>query len=169
MQIKPVRVVSGDPRVARATALARVLDSAFRIPGTRIRIGLDPLIGFIPGIGDAIGLAIGGYFVWAAWRIGAPPVVLGRMLGNAGLDALVGAVPLLGDLFDVAFRAHQRNARLLEAYADAPGRTTSRERRKLWVLVAALVALVLVVLASLVLGLWALARLLAAAVSGVPA
>jgi hypothetical protein len=161
--------MSDAARVARATALAHVLDAAFRIPGTRIRFGLDALIGFIPGIGDAIGLVVGGYVVWTAWRIGAPPVVVGRMLGNAGLDALVGAVPLLGDLFDVAFRAHQRNARLLEAYAAAPERTTSRERRKLWVLVAALIVLVLVMLASLLLGLWALARLLAAVASGAPA
>lgn len=105
-----------DPLVtlARLRALARLLDAAVRVPGTSFRVGLDPLLGLIPGVGDLLGAGITAYLIWEARRLGASRAVLARMVANAGLDALVGAVPLAGDVFDAAFRANLRNVRLLE-------------------------------------------------------
>jgi hypothetical protein len=107
--------------VARVRSLARLLDSAIRIPGTDIRIGLDPILGLFPGFGDLAGAAASGYIVLTSARLGAPTPVLARMLLNVGTDAIIGSVPLLGDLFDVGWRANQRNATLLERHLDNPG------------------------------------------------
>lgn len=100
--------------VARARALARLLDDAIRIPGTRIGIGLDALVGLIPGFGDMAGGLMSAYVVATAARAGVPKAVLGRMLVNLAADALVGTVPVVGDLFDVGYKANTRNVRLLE-------------------------------------------------------
>ena len=100
----------------RARSIARLLDTAVRIPGTNIRFGLDAVLGLIPGVGDFAGAALSGYVLLTAARAGAPTTLLARMLANVGLDALVGAVPVLGDLFDVAFKANARNAALLDGW-----------------------------------------------------
>jgi Domain of unknown function (DUF4112) len=97
-------------RVAR---LAYWLDDRFRIPGTRRRVGLDGLLGLVPGIGDTATTLIAAYIVLEAARLGVPGRTLGRMLLNVGLDSLIGLVPLLGDLADLAWKANRRNARLL--------------------------------------------------------
>jgi hypothetical protein len=89
------------------------MDSAFVIPGTQIRFGLDVLIGLIPGIGDAITTLIGLYVIREARELGAPKLLVARMLGNVAIDGIVGAVPLLGDVFDVAWRANRKNLKLL--------------------------------------------------------
>src|SRR5687767_8986818 len=107
---RPIRDDANDVR-----QLARLLDSAVRIPGTNIRVGLDALLGLIPGIGDAIGAALSGYIVLAAAKLGLPKSVLARMVLNLGIDTAVGAVPILGDLFDVAFRANTRNIALIDS------------------------------------------------------
>ncbi|HEX6251382.1 MAG TPA: DUF4112 domain-containing protein [Gemmatimonadaceae bacterium] len=112
---------ANDLRAARA--LTGLLDTAIRVPGTRFRIGLDPLLGLIPGLGDVAGAAMAGYVVVLGSRFGAPAPVLLRMLANVGVDALLGAVPLLGDLFDVAWKANVRNLALLERYLDEPAPT----------------------------------------------
>lgn len=104
-----------DP-ATRARSIARLLDTAVRIPGTNIRFGLDAVLGLVPGVGDFAGAALSGYVLLTAARAGAPTTLLARMLANVGLDALVGAVPVLGDLFDVAFKANARNAALLDAW-----------------------------------------------------
>ena len=104
-----------DP-ATRARSIARLLDTAFRVPGTNIRFGLDGILGLIPGVGDVTGAALSGYVILTAARAGAPNTLLARMLVNVGLDALVGAVPVLGDIFDVAFRANVRNSALLDAW-----------------------------------------------------
>lgn len=129
--------------LTRARATAQLLDAAIRIPGTRIRVGLDSLLGLIPGVGDMAGGAFGAYLLVIAARAGAPPAVLLRMLGNLGVDALFGTIPLLGDLFDVAFKANLRNLALLERYADRPAATTKRSR--LLMIGVALLALLVVV------------------------
>ena len=105
-------------RIARIDALATLMDTAFLIPGTQIRFGLDALIGLIPGIGDAITTVISLFIVSEARALGAPPLVIARMIANVALDGLVGAVPLAGDAFDVAFRANRRNMALLRAHLD---------------------------------------------------
>ncbi len=117
-----------DHRVAKLRALARVMDSAIRIPGTQFRIGMDALVGMIPGLGDVIGALVSGYIVVESARIGASRGTLMRMLANIGIEALVGAVPALGDLFDAAYRANDRNVRLLEEHVEEPGALTRRSR-----------------------------------------
>ena len=89
------------------------MDTAFVVPGTKIRFGLDALIGLVPGIGDAITTAISLFIVNEARALGAPRLLIARMVGNVALDGVVGAVPLVGDVFDVAFRANRRNMALL--------------------------------------------------------
>ncbi len=99
--------------VRRLAALARMLDSSLGIPGTRIRFGLDAIIGLIPGIGDTVTALISLYIVNEARRLGVPRYKIARMLANVGIDAVIGAVPLLGDIFDVAWKANRRNVKIL--------------------------------------------------------
>ena len=106
--------------VERLQSLARLLDSAIRIPGTGIRLGLDSIVGLFPGVGDVAGAAMSGYIVLAAARMGVSPAVVTRMILNLGVDTLVGTVPLLGDLFDVGFKANTRNAALLDRHLAEP-------------------------------------------------
>lgn len=95
------------------------LDAKFRIPGTSIRFGLDPVIGLIPGVGDLVTLAMSTYPILAARRLGLPKRTLVRMIANVSMDALIGAIPVLGDLYDFAFKANTRNLKLIErAIAD---------------------------------------------------
>lgn len=122
--------------------VAFLLDAAIPIPGTSWRIGLDPLIGLVPGIGDTLGGLASLYAVLVAARLGAPPSVLARMGVNAGLDALVGAVPLVGDLLDFAFRGNLRNVELLEAWLERPAKTKRSSRLVVAAVVIAVVAIV---------------------------
>ncbi len=108
-------------RVARIDTLATLLDTAFVLPGTNIRFGLDALIGLVPGIGDVITTAMSLYIVHEAHQLGAPSHVIARMVANVALDGFVGAVPLVGDAFDVAFRANRRNMRLLREWMEYEG------------------------------------------------
>ncbi len=108
--------------------LAWWLDSAFVVPGTRFRVGLDALIGLVPGIGDLVGTALSAYIVAVAARRGLPGSVLLRMAFNVGVETIVGAVPLLGDLFDAAWKANQRNVALLRQYAAVPARAHAQSR-----------------------------------------
>ena len=112
----------------RLRAITRIMDEAVRVPGTRLRFGLDGILGMVPGVGDAVTAAIAGYALLAAARMGAPKSVIARMAGNIVTDAAVGAVPLLGDLFDFAFKANRRNLRLLEQFAAEPVRTRKASR-----------------------------------------
>lgn len=100
-------------RRQRLLALAQLMDNAFEIPGLKIRVGLDPIIGLIPAAGDAITAAVSLYIVWEAAQLGATKKQLGMMIGNIALDALVGSVPGLGDVFDVAFKANMRNLAIM--------------------------------------------------------
>ena len=86
------------------------------MPGTKLRFGLDLVLGLFPGLGDVVTSAISLLIVHQAWQSGAPKSVLARMLGNVGVDFLIGSVPLFGDLADLAWKANRRNARLLEAH-----------------------------------------------------
>lgn len=99
---------------ARLVALARLMDAAVHVPVLRTRVGLDALLGLVPGLGDLASAAIGLYLVAEARALGASRWLQARMVGNLLVDAVVGAVPVAGDLFDVYFKAHVRNLRLLE-------------------------------------------------------
>jgi hypothetical protein len=136
-----VRPVSGG--VTRARTFARLLDDLIRIPGTKVGVGLDPVIGLIPGLGDVIGGAMSGYILLVAAKEGVPKSVLTRMLGNIALDSLVGVIPLVGDLFDFGVKANRRNIDLLERYLGSPSQTQAASRGVVALLIAA-VALIIV-------------------------
>ena len=96
-----------------------MMDDQFRVPGSNLRFGLDFLLGLFPGLGDAVTSVISLLIVHHAWQSGASKLTLARMLGNVGVDFLIGSVPLFGDLFDAAWKANRKNARLLEAHLDS--------------------------------------------------
>lgn len=104
-----------------AKKLAWLLDSCIGIPGTRYRVGLDPLVGLIPGLGDMIGTAMSGYLILVAANAGASRWTLVRMLINVAIEAIVGLIPFAGDLFDAVWKANQRNLGLLERSLQVPG------------------------------------------------
>ncbi|MGH7497227.1 MAG: DUF4112 domain-containing protein, partial [Gemmatimonadales bacterium] len=97
-----------------------ILDSSFRVPGTRIRFGLDMIIGLVPGLGDLIAGALSLYIIAESARIGVPRSLLLRMGWNVAVDTLVGEIPIFGDLFDVAWKANMRNLALLEEHLGQP-------------------------------------------------
>lgn len=105
----------------RIAMLAWLLDGAIRIPFTRTRVGVDALAGLIPGVGDLIGKGLSAWLIWEARALGAPPGALARMCGNLAIDAVIGAVPLVGDVWDVVFRANERNLRILAGCIDDAG------------------------------------------------
>jgi len=99
-----------------AEGFARLLDSRFVIPGTKIRFGLDPVFSLIPVLGDLITYAISGVLIYTMYQHGASRKVVIKMILNSTLDAVLGAIPLVGTLFDVAYRSNDRNVRLLKEY-----------------------------------------------------
>lgn len=107
-----------EQRFARIDALAKLLDVAFILPGTKVRYGIDGLIGLIPIVGDLLTTAISLWIVREARALGAPKHVIARMLANVALDGAVGIVPFVGDAFDVMFRANMRNMRILKRWMD---------------------------------------------------
>lgn len=111
------------------------------MPGTRLAVGLDALVGLVPGLGDALGALVAGSVLVTALRAGVPATVAARMLLNIALDASVGAVPLAGDLFDAGFRANRRNVALLERWLADPARAARGSRVALAALAVATVAL----------------------------
>jgi hypothetical protein len=113
---------------ARSRAIAYWLDDAFRIPGTRIRFGLDPLIGLVPGLGDIVGGLLSTYVVVEAVRAKAPPALLLRMLTNLGVDMILAAVPIAGDLFDAGWKANSKNLSLLRQHIEHPDETRVASR-----------------------------------------
>jgi hypothetical protein len=110
-----------------ADLLATMLDTTVKIPGTSLYLGLDPLLGLIPGIGDAIANLIGTIILGLATRLRVPRIVLIRMSLNLLINGTLGAVPIVGDLFSVWFRSHARNAALLRDAAVRPDRETRRD------------------------------------------
>ena len=112
----------------RVRGLAWLLDNSIPIPGTGIRIGLDALIGLIPGLGDAAGALFSSYIVLEAGRLGASRSTLLRMGANVLIESVVGLVPLLGDLFDAGWKSNQRNLQLLERALATPGVAARKDR-----------------------------------------
>ena len=106
---------SEDAALRRLQTVANVLDSAFVIPGTKQRVGIDAIIGLIPGLGDVATTLFSSYIVWEARNLGVSKFALARMLTNLGIHATVGSIPVVGDLFDAFFRVNQRNMRILRA------------------------------------------------------
>jgi hypothetical protein len=139
----------------RLARLAWLLDSSIPIPGTRFTIGLDALIGLFPVIGDAIGVFLSSYIVREAAALGVSRSILARMVFNVALEGLVGMIPLAGDVFDAAYKANQRNVRLLNAWLEHPREAQRSSRAFMFALSAGLVAfLVLVCAAGFFLSRW---------------
>ena len=141
------RMRAAERRIASVT---RLLDDAVAIPGTRHRLGLDAVVGLIPGVGDLVAAAVGGWIVLEATRFRLPRVVVARMVVNTVVDLAVGAVPLLGDLFDVAFRSNRKNLELFRRHAVDPGASTSGDRAFLAGL--GLIVIGLVILVAMAIG-----------------
>jgi hypothetical protein len=117
----PVRDETAGEALARLDTLATVMDSAFRIPGTNVVMGVDALLGLVPVIGDAISGAIGGYIIWEAKRLGVSRFLIARMTMNTTIDTVVGAIPVLGDVFDVAYKSNHKNVALLKSHIEKHG------------------------------------------------
>lgn len=102
----------------RLEAMELLLERAFAVPGTNMRVGLDAIVGLVPVLGDLVTTAMGAWIVWEARNLGMSKFHIARMAGNVGVDMLVGAIPLVGDLFDFAFRSNSRNLRILKRWLD---------------------------------------------------
>jgi hypothetical protein len=142
--------------------LAKLLDSAITIPGTNIKIGLDPILGLIlPELGDALTATLAVTLLGVAWKERVPKVVFGRMLVNIVIDALLGAVPVVGDLFDFAFRANDKNLALIERHRGDPRRKPTWGDRLVvsGAVVGALAALALPLVVGVLLLRWVLSHL----------
>ena len=140
-----------DPRGLEALRRwARIFDSAFRIPGTQITFGLDPILGLIPGLGDVASPIFSLFFIWHGVRLGVPKVVLARMVLNVIIDTAVGVIPVVGDLFDFGWKANAWNLELLERHATVGHPPTSGDY--VFVSLCGLVVLILVALPILLLG-----------------
>ena len=130
--------------------IARVLDSLFKIPGSTLRIGLDPIIGLVPGVGDALASAMGSIILLEAVRAGAPRLLVLRMTGNLLINAGVGAIPIAGDLFSMWFRSNAKNYALLRAWQTGDPKSISHGK---WV-ITGFVVLLLIMGGFVVLACW---------------
>ncbi len=163
MEFSSVRDTESEPRVkvlprdeARehlltiADILAKALDTTVKIPGTSWYIGLDPLLGLIPGIGDVIANLIGTVILGLATRLQLPRIVLARMSLNLLINGTVGAVPFVGDIFSIWFRSHARNAALLREAAMKPDRETRTDWFYVGSIIGGTVALLCLMIALMV-------------------
>ncbi len=107
-----------EQRFARLDTLARLMDVAFVVPGTKVRYGIDGIIGLVPVVGDLLTTVLALWIVREARALGAPRHVVARMLGNVALDGVIGIVPFIGDAFDIVFRANMRNMRILRRWRE---------------------------------------------------
>ena len=147
--------------VATAELLAKILDTTVKIPGTPFYVGLDPLLGLIPGIGDMLANLIGTVILVLAARLHVPKVVMTRMSLNLLINGTVGAIPIAGDLFSIWFRSHARNAELLRRAASQPYRESQQARLYVAGIIAGTVVLLLLAIAAV---LWIVVKLCAAIV-----
>jgi hypothetical protein len=132
-----------EQRLAALRRIAELLDSAFVVPGTNYRIGLDPIIGLIPMVGDLASPIFTIGLLWQAYDLGIPKVVQLRMIFNAGIDALVGAIPFVGDLFDFGWKANEWNLALLELHAYEERQAAVGD----WIFVIAMIGLLVAIAA----------------------
>lgn len=137
--------------------IAALLDDMFRIPGTQIRFGLDALIGWIPGIGDALAGMASFLIVFAAWRRGVQAITLVRMIANVLLETALGAIPVAGDVFHVVWKANRRNYKLLIREREQPGVNARRDWLFLAIILFTALAAVAIPIAILI---WILRPLL---------
>jgi hypothetical protein len=137
--------------------MSRLLDSAIGIPGTRFRIGLDPILGLIPGGGDTLGLFFSCLIVLEASRLGASKSTLGKMASNILIETLVGTVPVVGDLFDATWKSNVRNMQLLDEHLNIQPSSPAHRNRAFTILL--LIGLGLAFLGCIALSVWLLQSL----------
>ena len=140
---------SSSQKVWLARFLAELLDQRFTIPGTSIRIGLDPILGLIPGIGDGLANIAGSAILLIAAQCRLPKIVILRMGINVALNAMIGAVPIFGDIFSIGFRSNVKNVQLLERYLSADERASTFGN---WILVIAIVGGIILLLIGILFG-----------------
>jgi hypothetical protein len=112
--------MGNDPQSVRrrVEALELLLERSFVIPGTKLPIGLDSILGLVPVLGDVITAAMGAYMVWEARNLGMSKWQLVRMAANVGVDTAIGAIPVLGDAFDLVWRSNSKNLRIIRKHLD---------------------------------------------------
>jgi hypothetical protein len=134
---------------------AHLLDDWFRIPFTPIRVGLDGLIGLIPGLGDVLAGIASFVLVFAAWIRGVPYITLVRMMVNIAIEVLIGSIPLFGDIFDIAWKANRRNYKLMMRHLRQPHQHTWKDYAFLGSLLAAVLAILAIpIIVLLLILLW---------------
>lgn len=143
-----------EPVAPELEMLSHLMDSAFRVPGTSIRFGLDPVLGLVPGVGDFASMFVSVLILASAVRYGVPRITLIRMALNTGLDFVVGAIPVVGDAFDVWFKSNQRNLELLQRRAATYGPARQRATAADWAFVLMLVAILIGLLAASIAFVW---------------
>ncbi|WP_428332577.1 DUF4112 domain-containing protein [Novosphingobium sp.] len=109
-------VSSRGDAAARMDMVARLLDSAFVVPGTKRTVGIDAVIGLIPGIGDIVTTLLSSYIIWEAHNLGLPRRKIARMVANLAVHATVGSIPFFGDAFDAVFKVNQRNMKIVHRH-----------------------------------------------------
>ena len=127
-QIHRTVATDGDKRLEHLHRFAFWLDEGVRLPGTGLRVGLDPIIGLIPGFGDAAGAVLSAAILVEAVRRGVSRFTLGRIAWNIVLDAVLGAVPVIGDAFDFVWKANLKNVALIERHVAVPGTARRADR-----------------------------------------
>jgi len=156
---KPFERPDETPSLAQVKMLAQLMDSAIEIPGLRIRVGLDALLGLVPGAGDLVSSFASLYIVQVAHRIGVSRLTLTRMTFNILCDWIVGSIPLAGDVFDIFWKANQKNVKLLIEH-DASVAGARRSKTGDWLFLSLLIAIsVTVLVGSVFISLFILSRL----------
>jgi len=133
--------------------LAKLMDNQFRIPGTQLRFGLDPIIGLIPGIGDALTSLLSSTLLFRGMKAGIPKVVQMRMALNIFLNTALGVIPVFGDLFSFWFKSNMRNIELLQAHS-ASQETAKKSTLGSWLLLTSLILGVMLFIAGCFFFLW---------------
>jgi len=140
----PKSEIAKAAKLRRVRRLSYILDNAIPIPGTSYRIGIDPLLGLLPGGGDILGSGFSAYIVLEAALLGLPRETLVRMALNIVLETLAGTVPVVGDFFDATWKANVKNIALLEAHLDSPRQS---QKADWWFIILLLGGLMLFVIA----------------------
>lgn len=135
---------------SKSRKFAKLLDSQFTIPGTKIKFGLDPILGLVSGFGDLAGASLSIYFMFYAATLGAKSSVLIRMFLNILADLTIGSIPVLGDIFDIAWKANLRNANLLEKLHENPDQLENKSAILNWSLFIVLVAILIGVIVGII-------------------
>ncbi len=153
----PMDIESREALQRASDFLAKILDTALPIPGTRIRLGLDPIIGLLPGVGDALASVVGSAIVVMASQLQVPKIVMARMSLNVMVNGVVGTIPVVGDVFSIWFRSNARNAELLRRHSTSHRRPSTSSD---WAFVAGIISGTLaVILGAIATILWLIARL----------